>query len=332
MDGRPLAKKVCLVTGASRGIGKGIALQLGEKGAKVYITGRTLNSCKDTGNFGSLRDTAAEIEARGGKCVPVQCDHTNDEDIKRLFEQINDENEGQLDILVNNAFGAADFAFDNFGLKFWEMPVSMWDEVNGAGLRNNYFCTVYAARMMTKRKQGLIINISSSGGLNSNFSFNVSYGVGKEACDRMAADCAHELYSSNVAFVSIWPGQVKTEFVTNLLKETNVDVDTEVGRRRQKGKQLLSNLVNRESPEYVGRCIVALATDRNIMKKSGKILLTYDLGQVYGLKDKDGHRPDDLCNVKEILKWNGFTYIAALTPSFLRIPKWMLALFGNKFY
>ena len=197
----PLAGKVCIVTGATRGIGKGIALQLGEKGAKVYITGRTLEPQKGSKVGGSLRETTEAIKARGGDCIPVQCDHSKDEDIERLFEQVKRENDGQLDILVNNAYGAVNAIYSNMEVKFWDLPVSMWDTVNNVGLRNHYICAVYAARMMVPRRRGLIVNVSSGGGLQ--YLFNPPYGIGKEACDRMAADCGHELFSSNVAFVSL---------------------------------------------------------------------------------------------------------------------------------
>jgi len=151
---KPLAGKVCLVTGATRGIGKGIAVQLGANGAKVYVTGRTLDPPRGSKLGGSLRETADEIEERGGQCVPVQCDHGNDEEVERLFEQIQRENDGQLDLLVNNAYSAVGVLFGNIGVKFWEQPMSMWDEVNNVGLRNHYLCAIYAARMMVPRKQG----------------------------------------------------------------------------------------------------------------------------------------------------------------------------------
>ena len=334
MPDKSLAGKVCIVTGATRGIGKGIALQFGEKGAKVYITGRTLDPPKGSKVGGSLKDTAEEIRARGGDCIPVQCDHSKDDDIERLFEQVKRENDGQLDVLVNNAYSAVNAIFSNMGVKFWDTPVSMWDTVNNVGLRNHYICSVYAARMMVPRKQGLIVNISSGGGLR--YLFNVVYGIGKEACDRMAADCGHELYSSNVAFVSLWPGAVGTEEVLTSIK--NMKEDPSSGPRgglppSMKDTERMANLFeNAETPEFAGQCIVRLATDPNIMKKSGKILLTHDLGQEYGLQDKEGHSPMDMRSVKSALSQTGHTWMAALTPAFVRIPKWILALGGNKFY
>ena len=186
-------------------------------------------------NLGSLRQTEKEIQERGGICEPIRCDHTNDDDVKKLFERIESENDGRLDILVNNVWSAVDSTFDNFGLRFWEMPISTWDDNNASGLRNNYICAVYAAKLMTKRKSGLIVNVSYSGGLHPLFSFNVPYGVGKEGCDRMAADCGRELKDSNVAFISLWPSQVETEQVVKILKEGASDeIDTDIIERRIK--------------------------------------------------------------------------------------------------
>lgn len=329
-----LAGKVCIVTGATRGIGKGIALQLGEKGAKVYITGRTLDPPKGSKVGGSLRDTAEEINAKGGQCIPIQCDHSKDDDIQRLFDQVKRENDGQLDILVNNAYSAVNAIFSSLDIKFWDQPVSMWDTVNNVGLRNHYICSVYAARMMVPRKRGLIVNISSGGGLR--YLFNAAYGIGKEACDRMAADCGHELYSSNVAFVSLWPGAVGTEEVLTKLGDFNKN-STPVPKGAappgvRDSKAMFQMFQNGETPEFAGMCIAALAGDPSIMKKSGKILLTYDLGQEYALQDKAGHSPMDICSVKTALSSTGHTWLAAITPSFMRMPKFILALGGNKFY
>ena len=198
-----LTGKVCIVTGASKGIGRGIAVQLGQAGATVYITGRSVDK---------LQECAQEIEKRGGKAVPVATDHSKDDDVKALFERVKSDNDGRLDILVNNAFAGVNMIAQNTGKDFWiEDPVNQWDCINGVGLRNHFICTTYAARMMVEHKDGLIVNLSSVGGLQ--YLFNVCYGVGKAAKDRMAADCAHELKNSNVTMISLWPGPVKTEYI-----------------------------------------------------------------------------------------------------------------------
>ena len=204
-----LAGRVCVVTGASKGIGRGIAVQLGQAGATVYITGRSVDK---------LQECAQEIEKRGGKAVAVAVDHSKDDEVKELFERVKTENDGRLDVLVNNAYAGVDMISRNAGKKFWvEDPINQWDCINGVGLRNHFICTTYAARMMVERKDGLIVNVSSFGGLR--YLFNVCYGIGKAAKDRMAADCAHELRKSNVTMISLWPGPVKTEYIQeNILK------------------------------------------------------------------------------------------------------------------
>ena len=152
-----LQGKVCLVTGAARGIGRGIALQLGQAGATVYITGRTKKN---------LDECAEEIKARGGIPVAVQMDHGVDAEVEKLFDQIKKEQNGKLDVLVNNAYAGVSTIFNNTGKKFWETePVSTWDTINGVGLRGHYICTTLASRMMVPKQQGLIVNVSSSGGL-----------------------------------------------------------------------------------------------------------------------------------------------------------------------
>ncbi|XP_053376078.1 dehydrogenase/reductase SDR family member 1-like [Mercenaria mercenaria] len=334
MSSKPLAGKVCIVTGATRGIGKGIALQLAEKGAKVYITGRTLDPPKGSKVGGSLRDTAQEVEARGGTCVPVQCDHSKDNDIERLFEQVKRENEGQLDILVNNAYSAVNAIFNSMNLKFWEQPPAMWDDVNNVGLRNHYICSVYAARIMVPRKQGLIVNVSSAGGLR--YLFNVAYGIGKEACDRMAADCGFELKKHNVAFVSLWPGAVGTESVLTKLrdnvKDPKVEGDSTLPKSMRQPEKMLEYFEKAETTEFAGQCIAAMATDPDLLKMSGKIVQTCDLARRYGLKDAEGHGPSDFRQINVLLRQFGYSWISWCVPDFVRIPKWIVALGGNKFF
>ncbi|XP_023931772.1 dehydrogenase/reductase SDR family member 1 [Lingula anatina] len=250
---KPLTGKVAIVTGATRGIGKGIALQLAKAGAVVYITGRTLKPRPDFPGC-SLEEVSKEISENSGQCIPIQCDHSKDEDIKALFDRVKEEQKGKLDILVNNAYSGAKAITDNNGKPFWEQPTTIWDEMNNVGLRNHYICSVYASQMMVPRKQGLIVNISSLGGLA--YMMNVSYGVGKEACDRMAADCAIELKKHNVAFLSIWPGAVLTEFTEQMMEGDHSDKGDSPGVSKEMVARLFANA---ESPQYVGMCIAKLA-------------------------------------------------------------------------
>ncbi|XP_062578611.1 dehydrogenase/reductase SDR family member 1-like isoform X2 [Saccostrea cucullata] len=271
-----LSGKICIVTGASRGIGRGIALQLGEAGATVYITGRTLVARPGDPLGGSLTETASEIESRGGKCIPVQCDHSKDEEIAAFFERVKSEQNGRLDVLVNNAYAAVNAITEIREKPFWEQPLSIWDTVNNVGLRNHYICTVYAAKMMVPRKQGLIVNISSAGGLA--YIFNVAYGIGKEAAQQ---------------------------------------------------KKMFERA---ETVEYAGKCIVALANDPNVMSKSGKVLMTPELGQEYNLRDIDGRVIDSMRRFNWLVARNPNTaWMQRWLPNFLRMPYWMFALRGSKF-
>lgn len=329
MAARPMAGQICIVTGATRGIGKGIALQLGQAGATVYITGRTLNALKDDPVGGSLMDTAKEIEDRGGKCIPVQCDHSKDSDIEELFKKVSKEQDGRLDLLVNNAYSAVKAIGENMGKPFWEQPITLWDTVNNVGLRNHYLCSVHAAKLMTVRKSGLIVNISSAGGLR--YLFNVPYGIGKEAMDRMAADCAVELKKKNVAFVSLWPGAVQTENVMHLIKTNTLNLKKAAP---QNVPEVDSTFVfeNGETIEYAGKAVVALATDPKIMKKSGRILMTADLGYEYGFKDINGKEPLNFRQLNALVQMSPKTrWMANFIPNFIYIPKWMVAMGGNKF-
>ncbi|MFN5750024.1 MAG: SDR family NAD(P)-dependent oxidoreductase, partial [Pseudanabaena sp.] len=249
-----LKGKVALVTGASRGIGKGIAIGLGEAGALVYITGRSVNQTSSRDSVsGSLLETKAAVEEAGGICIAVPVDHSDDEQIKSLFEQIDREQNGQLDLLVNNAYGGVRSLISSNGKQFWEADLSLWDACNQVGLRSHYVSSHFAAKMMTQRKQGLIVTISSWGGLAP--IFGVAYGTGKAACDRLAAEMAVELKPFNVASISLWPGIVGTEQFHQLADETLDRSESNVG------VAAIADKFNWETPLFVGRVIAALGND-----------------------------------------------------------------------
>ncbi|XP_052774919.1 dehydrogenase/reductase SDR family member 1-like [Mya arenaria] len=324
-----LKDKVCVVTGATRGIGRGIALQLGAQGATVYVTGRTLKAKDDAQFPGSLEQTCEEIESRGGKCIPVQCDHKIDDDVKKLFEKVAREQNNRLDVLVNNAFSAFSACVDNVKVPFWELPDNIYDELNQVGLRNHYLCSVLAARLMVPRKSGLIINISGHGGMT--YTLNVPYGIGKEGCDRMAVDCARELREHNVAFVCLWPCVVKTEGSQAIFKDPKLSATmaVEAGVSEQ---ILRDNYKYGESVEYVGMCVVQLANDTNIMKMSGKVHITSDLGDHYGFRDDDGHKPINIRRINCLLKFapSWISWVSNFVPDFVKIPSWLMSFAGHK--
>lgn len=313
--------KVALVTGATRGIGKGIAIGLGEAGATVYITGRTLNSSNSSdGISGSLSETQLAVEEAGGIGIPVQVDHSNDEQVRLLFERIQDE-QGQIDLLVNNVYSGVQALRDAYGKPFWDSEPSLWDASNNVGLRSHYIASVFAARMMTQHQQGLICTISSWGGLS--YIFSVPYGAGKAACDRLAADMAVELKPHNVASLSIWPGIVGTEHISSLVVELD---ESETADRQS---FLFKDRYNWETPLLTGRAIAALAADPTVMSRTGRVQIVAELAQHYGLVDQNGERPVSLRSLRFLLPLAlpALKKYAGLVPN-IKVP-WSLLLLNT---
>ncbi|MEA5537087.1 SDR family NAD(P)-dependent oxidoreductase [Crocosphaera sp. XPORK-15E] len=283
---------VCPAWGATRGIGKGIAIGLGEAGATVYITGRTL-APSDENISGTLLETQQAVMEAGGVCIPVQVDHSDDEQVRLLFERIETEQDGQLDILVNNVFSGVKAISDGHGQPFWKQEPILWDAINNVGLRSHYIASVYAARLMNKRQQGLICTISSWGGLS--YIFGAAYGVGKAACDRMAADMAVELKPDNITSISIWPGIVGTEQMFKLAEK----LKTEDEQTSQKAS--IRDHYNWETPLFTGRVIAAIAAQQNTMNLTGKVQIIAELASRYNIVDEDDKRPVSLRSLRFIL-------------------------------
>jgi len=323
---RPLSGKIALVTGASRGVGKGIALQLGAAGATVYITARTVKPIKEgQHSLGSLAETADEIKRRGGKCIPVRVDHEKDNEILELFQQIGREQNNRLDILVNCAFKGVSTMFNQTTMPFWEMKPEVWDDINNVGLRNSYICSVYAARMMVPAKQGLIINISSIGGIR--YLFNVPYGVGKAALDRMTNDCGLELKANNIACLSLYPGAVKTELIMDTIKAHNP-------KMRVAGAEIkLSDFIKcGETPEFCGKVVVALVTDPKLMSYTSKVLMAADYANCHGIRDIDNRQiasVRQLAFVAQLVLPEKLQYLSKFIPGFVKVPNFMLSTLNS---
>jgi len=266
LDGR-----VAVVTGASRGIGKGCALELGAAGATVYVTARSVRE-DDHPLPGTIGATADEVTAAGGTGVAVALDHRDDDAVEALFQRVLDEH-GRLDVLVNNAFIVTNELTS--GKPFWEVPVSNWDDMIDIGTRSAYVASVFAARAMVDAGAGLIVNVSSSGA--EEYAWQVAYGVGKCALDRITADTAHELTPHGVSVVSVWPGFVRTE---------RIDLGVAAGLLPES-----LDLSTSESPRFVGRAVVALATDPDVARWTGRAVPARDLADQYGFTDVDGRLP-----------------------------------------
>lgn len=262
--------RVVVVTGASRGAGKGIALALGETGATVYVTGRSQQE-GDAPLPGTVYATAEAINARGGTGIAVVCDHGDDEQVRALFERVRDE-QGRLDILVNNAlYVPPELVLPG---PFWEKPLSL-QAILDVGMRSTYVASYYAAPLLLAAGRGLVVNTSSFGGRC--YMHGPAYGAGKAAVDKMAHDMAVDFKPFNVAVISLWMGLLKTER-TQLVFDENPELYADME-------------ATAETPEFSGRVIDALARDPELMARSGQVWVGAELGEAYGVKDVNGKQP-----------------------------------------
>ncbi|MFD5555293.1 SDR family NAD(P)-dependent oxidoreductase [Streptomyces sp. NPDC127068] len=267
-----LGGKVAVVTGGSRGVGRGIALALGSAGATVYVTGRSSRAGRPTeGLPGTVEETAEEVTRRGGKGVAVRGDHGVPEFNEALAERLSAD-EGGLDLLVNNAWGgyerSSEVAFD---APFWEQPLWRY-ELFQTSLRAQYDVTRRLVPLMFPRPGGLVVGIGFSDG--EVYLGQVGYDVFKSASDRMARGFAHDLRKRKVAAVSLHPGFVRTERVEAAWAAMGDGPASVV-----------------HSPEYVGRAVASLLADPAVKERSGAVLSTGDLAEEYGFTDVDGRTP-----------------------------------------
>lgn len=267
MTDKPLHGQVAIVTGSSRGIGRGIAVGLGEAGATVYVTGRSTGDGPLT-----IDTTATMVTEAGGTGVAAQTDFFDDAQIEALYERIHADH-GRLDIHVNNAFKIPDPPV--WGGKFWEHPIQVWDDQVGIGLRAAYVASVHAARLMMRSPDSckFMVNISSSG--SERYALSTSYGIAKSGTDRLTRDFAVEGKEDGLVVVGLWPSQVLTEFILDSIEKGDISLDEE----------------HAETPLYTGRVIAALATDDDRVSRSGQVFTTAELAVHYDLKDERGLQP-----------------------------------------
>lgn len=268
-----LKGKIVVVTGASRGAGRGIALALGEAGATVYVTGRSVRGEATTENLpGTIEETADVVTARGGTGIAVRCDHKVDADVEALFARVERE-QGRIDLLVNNTWGGYEqHDYRKFGAPLHEQPLRHWDGMFTAGVRAALVASHFAVPLMLPQRHGLIVNITAWD--RGKFLVNVFYDVAKSAINRMTFGLARELTPHNVAVVALAPGFIRTERVAGAFEAA--------------GNKDYLNFT--ESPEYAGRAVAALASDPNVLEKSGKVVAVGDVAEEYGFTDIDGRR------------------------------------------
>ncbi len=245
---------------------------MGERGATVYVTGRSVAGMPTTDGIpGTIDETAEAVTERGGVGVPVRCDHTADAQVEALFARVSRER-GRLDVLVNCAWGGYEVTGQISQAPFWEQPIHYWERMFVAGVRATLISNRFAAPVMLKRNQGLIVNVT--GWVDDVYLGNIFYDAAKCAINRITFGMAQELkrHAHEIAAVALTPGFIRTERV--------------VAAFTAAGIQGYENFT--ESPEYVGRAVAALAADSNVMEKTGRTLTTGDLAREYGFTDVDG--------------------------------------------
>jgi NAD(P)-dependent dehydrogenase (short-subunit alcohol dehydrogenase family) len=249
--------QIAVVTGGSRGVGRGIASELSRSGARVFVTGRS----------------EQDLQRLGEGISVIGCDHREDAQVDAAFQTIATAAGGRIDILVNNVWGGYERMVENgeftWPRPFWQQPLWRWDAMFAAGVRAHYRASQLAAPLMVARRRGLIVNISFWAA--QKHLGNVAYGVSKAATDKMTADMAVELEPHGVGVVSLYPGLVRTEKVM----ESAAWLD----------------LSNSESPEFIGRAVAALAADAEVLRRTGRVLVAAALAEEYGFTDLDGTTP-----------------------------------------
>jgi NAD(P)-dependent dehydrogenase (short-subunit alcohol dehydrogenase family) len=277
---RPMSDVVALVTGGSRGAGRGIALELGAAGAVVYVSGRSVDGGRTTDNVpGTIHETARAVTDRGGHGTAVRCDHTVDAEVESLFERIRDEH-GRLDLLVNNVWGG----YENSECRplplvpFWEQSLLQWDSMFTAGVRAHVVASRLAVPLMLPQRRGLIV--STTAHLDPlPYLRNLFYDLAKHAVARLVWAMAQELREHGITALAVAPGFMRTERVVEAFRRAGA-----LGALDGPGGP-------KETPAYLGRAIVALASDRQVIDRSGQVVEVGTLAREYGFTDDDGSQP-----------------------------------------
>ncbi|PFD96118.1 short-chain dehydrogenase [Bacillus cereus] len=278
---KPLQGKVAVVAGATRGAGRGIAMMLGEAGATVYVTGRsTKGNLSSMGRMETIEETAELVTKQGGKGIAVRVDHTVEADIKALFNRIQEEQNGKLDILVNDVWGGDPLT--EWEKDFWEHDLHNGLLMQQRAVHSHMMTSYYGVPLMVKNKKGLVIEITD--GIDYQYRGNLYYSLAKISTIHLAEAMAKDLEKHGITAVAVSPGFLRSEAMLDLFGVTE--------ENWQEGVKEDPHFIASETPFFVGRAIAALASDSNVHNKTGKALSSWELAREYGFKDIDGRQPD----------------------------------------
>lgn len=280
MNNKPLLGKVAVVAGATRGAGRGIAVMLGAAGATVYCTGRsTREGRSDINRPETIEETAEMVTARGGKGIPVRVDHTEEREVKAFFKRVDEEQNGQLDILVNDIWGGEQYV--EWGVPFWEHSLAAGMLLQERSVRAHLITSYYGAPLMVKRKQGIIIEMTD--GVGYSYRGQLYYSLAKISPIHLATAMAEDLRPFNVTAVSVTPGFLRSEQMLAYYEVVEENWRDAVVKE--------PHFIESETPYFVGQAVAALAADPDVFSKSGKSLSSWVLSDVYGFSDIDGRKP-----------------------------------------
>jgi NAD(P)-dependent dehydrogenase (short-subunit alcohol dehydrogenase family) len=282
MDGNAarLGGKVALVAGATRGAGRAIAVELGAAGATVYVTGRSTRGNPATaGRSETIEETAEMVSARGGVGIAVRVDHTVEDAVKALFERVRHEQDGRLDLLVNDVWGGDELS--EWGKPFWEQSLRNGLLMQQRAVHSHIITSYYAAPLMIARGQGLIIEVTD--GVDYGYRGNLFYSLVKISNIHLAEAMAADLRPHNVTAMAVTPGFLRSEAMLD-----HFGVTEETWREAIRKDP---HFVASETPYFLGRAVAALASDAKVADKAGKTLASWDLAREYGFTDVDGRQP-----------------------------------------
>ncbi|QRK09180.1 SDR family oxidoreductase [Archangium violaceum] len=277
---KPLEGRIALVAGATRGAGRGIAMMLGEAGATVYCTGRSVRGRPATGTRPeTIEETAELVSARGGRGIAVRVDHTVESEVAELLKRLKRE-QGRLDVLVNDVWGGDELT--EFSQPFWKLSPEKGRLMLDRGIYSHILTSRYAVPLMLERDRGLIVEITD--GDSFGYRGNLFYDLVKLSVIRLAFSMAWELRRHPITSLAVTPGFLRSEA---MLEGFGV---TEANWRDATAKD--PHFIASETPFYVGRAVAALAADPNVAKKAGRVFSSWQLAKEYGVKDVDGRQPD----------------------------------------
>ena len=280
-DNSPLRGTVAVVAGATRGAGRGIAAMLGQAGATVYVTGRSIRGSPATaGRPETIEGTAELVTAGGGLGIAVRVDHTIEDEVKTLFERVQREQDGRLDLLVNDVWGGDELT--EWGAPFWEHSLRQGLLVQDRAVRSHIVTSYYGAPLMVARGRGLIIEVTD--GVDYEYRGNLFYSLAKISSIHLATAMAEDLRPHHVTALAVTPGYLRSEAMLDGFGVTEENWRDAI----QKDPHFAAS----ETPYYVGRAVVALACDPHAADKAGKTLSSWDLARAYGFTDVDGRQPN----------------------------------------